>query len=139
MNEVLSTYMTTRLLVNDYRRSLDFYRETLGLPLCQMIGNDDGPYCEFGLEDNYGGRIALIARASLPPEPLLAVAATGDRMVLSIHVADVSTFIATLEAKGVTLELGVQQRGDWGIKNACLRDPDGNLIELFDWIPTQEE
>lgn len=123
--------VTTRLLVGDFRASVNFYRDVLQMPVRQMIGGDDGPYCEFGGE---GGGIALYNRDLAHKIFGLQDAGAQNRVMLTIHAGGVDQAFKELSAKGVKFEVAVTERPDWAIKTAHLRDPDGNLIELFEWI-----
>jgi lactoylglutathione lyase len=127
-----SIYVTTRLLVRDYAASLRFYRDTLGLAVAQTIGEGDGVYCEVGAE---GGRIALYSREMFATSVIaLSPPARGDAMLIALQVQDVAAVAAELEGHGVKLEVGVTERPEWALKTVHLRDPDDNVIELFERI-----
>ena len=127
-----STFVTTRLLTQDYPASLRFYRDTLGLAVAQTIGEGDGVYCELGAE---GGRIALYSREMFATSVIaLSPAARGDAMLIALQVQDVARIAAELEAHGVKLEVGVTERPEWALRTVHLRDPDENMVELFERI-----
>ena len=127
-----STYVTTRLLVQDYSASLRFYRDTLGLVVAQTIGEGDGVYCELGAD---GGRIALYSREMFAASVIaLSPPARGDAMLIALQVPDVAKVAAELETRGVKLEVGITERPEWALKTVHLRDPDENMVELFERI-----
>jgi lactoylglutathione lyase len=129
---MISRYVTTRVLASDYATSLRFYRDTLGLPVAQTIGEGDGVYCELGGD---GGRIALYSREMFATSVIaLQPPARGDAILITIHVPDVAAAARELEEKGVELEVAVTERAEWAVKTVHLRDPDGNLVEVFEWM-----
>ncbi len=130
---MIAAYVTTRLLVADYPLSLRFYRDTLGLPVAQTIGEGNGVYCELGAD---GGRIALYAREMFADSVLtLPAPSRGDAMLIALEVGDLEAVAAQLEgAADVKLEAGITERKEWALRTLHLRDPDGNLIELFERI-----
>lgn len=119
-----------RLLVTDYAACFRFYRDVLGLPV--GFGDESGPYGDF---DAGGTFIALYDRRLMDEaiggsgKPLSADAM--DRVLLSIAVDSVDDTFAALQAKGVGFVAEPTDRPDWGIRTAHLRDPDGNLIEIY--------
>jgi catechol 2,3-dioxygenase-like lactoylglutathione lyase family enzyme len=126
-----SRYITTRLLVADFKRSLAFYRDTLSLPVARTIGDGDGVYAELGAE---GGRIAIYSREMFAQSVLnLEPAVRGDSVLITIHVPNVEEAARELEGKGVRFEAGVTLREEWAVKTVHLRDPDDNLVEVFEW------
>ncbi len=130
-------FVTARILARDYRATLEFYRDTLGLPVAQMIGDDSGPYCEIGLgqpQDDQG-RIAIYKR-ELFDENVTPLSQTpiSDSMMIAVHVDNVASATQQLEAKGFRFEMPVTDRQEWAIRTAHLRDPEGNLVELFEWM-----
>jgi catechol 2,3-dioxygenase-like lactoylglutathione lyase family enzyme len=130
-------FVTARILARDYRATLEFYRDTLGLPVAQMIGDENGPYCEIGLgrpQDDQG-RIAIYKRELFFENVMtLSKTPTSDSIMIAVHVDDVASAVQQLEAKGLHFETPVTDRQEWAIRTAHLRDPEGNLVELFEWM-----
>lgn len=62
-----------------------------------------------------------------------------DKFSMIFEVDNVDKEAADLRKKGIELETEPQNRPEWGIRTAHLRDPDGNLIELFESLPESEE
>ena len=132
LDPMTSAYVTTRLLVADYPLSLRFYRDTLGLPVAQTIGEGEGVYCELGVD---GGRIALYAREMFAVSVLaLPAPSRGDAMLIALEVRDLDAVAAQLEGDNVKLEAGITERPEWALRTLHLRDPDGNLVEVFERI-----
>ncbi len=118
----------TRLLVKDFPTSFLFYRDTLGL--APTFGGADDVYADL---DTGGASLALfqseLMEAAVGPD---AAPADGrDKAALVFEVADVDEAVGALQAKGVVFLTPPQDRPDWGIRTAHLRDPEGNLIEMY--------
>jgi catechol 2,3-dioxygenase-like lactoylglutathione lyase family enzyme len=67
----------------------------------------------------------VIGTGILPPN-----AVCQDNHTVILRVPDVDKAFEELRRKDVTFITEPQDRSDWGIRTAHLRDPDGNLIEL---------
>jgi lactoylglutathione lyase len=130
-------FVTARILARDYQAALSFYRDTLGLPVAQQIGDDTGPYCEIGLgqpQDDHG-RLAIYKRELFSGNVMtLEESGHSDSMMIAIHVGNVASAVQQLEASGIRFETAVTDRQEWAIRTAHLRDPEGNLVELFEWL-----
>ena len=55
----------------------------------------------------------------------------ADNFVIVIEVANVDESYATLKEKGVKFMAEPKDMPDWGIRVAHLRDPEQNLIEIY--------
>lgn len=124
-----------RLLVDDYRSSFYFYTEVLGLKC--MWGDLESGYADLKTGHTL---IALYSRTAMAEamgqEPAAPDSAPScDRFSLIFEVDSVDTIAKALAAKGIELETLPQDRPDWGIRTAHLRDPDGNLIECYESLP----
>ena len=102
------------LMVKSIPTSLKFYNEGLGLP----IKMSSPGWAEL---DANGTTIALHAAA--------ADAEAGASPILSFHVDDIQSAIATLEQLGASLE-GRVREPSFG-KVAAIRTPDGHLVSLL--------
>lgn len=117
----------TRLLVRDFERTLRFYREVIGLS--PVVGNGEPPYVELG-----GDRlIALFERELMsqavplregPPD-------ARDAVLLGFEVENVDLVYERLRSRGVIFVAPPTDRPEWRLRTAHLRDPEGNLVELF--------
>lgn len=115
-----------RLLADDFAATFAFYAEGLGLPV--LYGTAEGPYAELSAGT---ASIGVVARERMPgvdPAP-----PAGDRAVVVLDAEPLDAALAELRGRG--LEVGeAQERREWGIRVAYLRDPDGRLLELFEPI-----
>ena len=119
-----------RLIVSDFAGCFRFYRDVLGLK--PQFDDDSGPYAKFS-PDEGAAAIALHDRTDLVRSvPALADVA-GDRALVVLKVDDVDAYAAEIAARGAVL-LG-EPTEMWGrLRVAYLRDPEGNLIELQQWL-----
>jgi catechol 2,3-dioxygenase-like lactoylglutathione lyase family enzyme len=110
------------LNVSDRQRSIDWYRDVLGLELTNEPQRDDWP----AFMGDFGACIALFQGEPTPP------AERSDESVGFRHVAfmvgkhDLERAQAHLAELGVTLRF--EDHGD--SHSVYLRDPDGHTIEL---------
>lgn len=120
-----------RLLVTDFAACYRFYADVLGLK--PQSGATDGPYEKFSPATGSAG-IALQDR-SMMAEVLdeLGGTATGHRSLVVLRVDDLDTYCEQLTARGVTLLHGPAPMTD-RMRVAHLKDPEGNLVELQEWL-----
>ena len=55
--------------------------------------------------------------------------------MLVFEATDLDSTVEALKARGADFVAELQDRPDWGIRTAHLRDPEGNLIELNEPLP----
>lgn len=111
-----------RIFTTDWDRSVDFYQETVGLPL--VFADQAFAWAEFDL----GG-------AKLGIEGMEADAPQADELVgrfvgVSIVVDDIDQAYSQLAGKGVEFTTP-PARQPWGGTLAHFKDPDGNILTLF--------
>ncbi|HET7481546.1 MAG TPA: VOC family protein [Actinomycetota bacterium] len=121
-----------RLLVDDVAAVARFYRDVLGLE--QRLDAD--VYVEFTGERATLGiyrrdLMASVVGGSLDPIPATA----PDRALLAIEVDDVDASYREVTGRGGSFVTEPQDQKTWGLRVAHLRDPAGNLIELYQRIP----
>jgi catechol 2,3-dioxygenase-like lactoylglutathione lyase family enzyme len=121
-------FSQARLLVTDFDAAFRFYRDELGLSA--SFGDESSGYASF---DTGSGTVALFERAD--QAAVVELRPPGDSTVLVLEVDDVDAVVARLGARVVQAP---QDQPDWGGRVAYLRDPSGNLIELFQTLPHQE-
>jgi len=121
-----------RLMVERFNECFRFYREVIGLPTTYRP-DASGPYAEFALGgDKYLG---LFDRPSMqealdgPNAPLAPL--SDNRVALCFEVDDVDAEAARLRARGVVVAIAPRNHEPWGMRTTYLRDPAGNLIELY--------
>jgi lactoylglutathione lyase len=120
-----------RLLVTDFDAALRFYSNVMGF---KVPPGHDFPYVEFEMEAGYVAifdrsfMAAAIDTSGLPSEP---AGPSQDRAAIVFEVDNVDEAYAELQSRGAEFATPPTDREDWGIRTAHLRDPDGNLIEIF--------
>jgi lactoylglutathione lyase len=116
-----------RLLVSDMSAAFRFYRDVLGLPTTW----DENPgYAEFQIAPETA--LAIFPRDEMA-EVVDLCPPGGDGAVAVLAVEDMSATVARLRDLGAAVS-DPEDRPDWGIRVAHLRDPDGNLLELYEDI-----
>lgn len=120
-----------RLLVTDFAACYHFYAEVLGLK--PQSGATGGPYEKFSPATGSAG-IALQDR-SMMAEVLdeLGDTATGHRSLVVLRVDDLDSYCEQVTARGATLLRGPSPMTD-RMRVAHLKDPEGNLVELQEWL-----
>jgi len=121
-------FSQVRLLVDDYPACFRFLNDTLGLE-CTFGGEDDG-YASFKAG---AGTIAVFRRDE--QGEVIELRAAGDGSVTVLEVEDVDAEAARL---GDAVLGEPISKAAWGGRVAYVRDPDGNLFELFQAIPSDE-
>lgn len=131
------------LAVADLNRSLEFYREGLGLQSTGVTGTDfpgdestpAGDVVMFDLSD--GLVLSLYPRSELAKDANLPVGPPQSGEFSLGHVVssrnEVDAVLAQAEAAGATLTDQAHER-PWGIYSGYFRDPDGHLWEVI-WSP----
>ncbi|MFD9910964.1 VOC family protein [Streptomyces sp. NPDC059063] len=120
-----------RLLVTDFPACYRFYADVLGLK--PQSGAENGPYEKFSPATGSAG-IALQSRAMMA-ELLgeLAESATGHRSLVVLRVDDLDAYCARISGRGASLLHGPAPMTD-RMRVAHLKDPEGNLVELQEWL-----
>jgi catechol 2,3-dioxygenase-like lactoylglutathione lyase family enzyme len=126
-------YICTRLNVENYADCKLFYQNVLGF---KVSLNDDAE--EYSELDAGATKITILNRSRLKNYIDSIETATYDRrdakMILTFAVPDLDDAILQLKAKGVPIFSSPWQFPEEGLAGgfltACIRDPDGNIIEL---------
>ncbi|AYN41427.1 VOC family protein [Streptomyces dangxiongensis] len=120
-----------RLLVTDFAACYRFYADVLGLT--PQSGAERGPYEKFTPHAGSAG-IALQDRAMMAGVLAeLGGTATGHRSLVVLRVDDLDACCARITARGATLLHGPAPLTD-RMRVAYLKDPEGNLVELQEWL-----
>jgi lactoylglutathione lyase len=126
----------TRLIVVDLPAAFRFYRDVIGLR--PMADPPQPPYAAFKPE--LGSALALHERTALVEDLAGALRVTGERggdqAVVALRVDDLSSYLAEVAARGGRVVAGPVELGG-RIRSAYLRDPEGNLIEIQQWLSTR--
>jgi glyoxylase I family protein len=114
-------------------RAVAFYTAVLGFRVrsrasvpATPLGPLEIAYLELG-----GTTVELMCYPQADPPPREAGERLGWRM-MAIEVGDMDAALAYLRDKGVECTWGPKKRPDYA--RAEIRDPDGNSIELRQWI-----
>jgi catechol 2,3-dioxygenase-like lactoylglutathione lyase family enzyme len=130
-------FYSVRLLVEDFDACFRFYRDTIGLE--PVWGEEGGRYADFKIGN--GTLLALFKRdlmaTTLGTQQLPSDAPAQDRAAIVLQTDDLDGTVSTLLAKGAPFVTEPKDYSAWTIRAAHLRDPDGNLIELFMALPEE--
>ncbi|WP_341527945.1 VOC family protein [Nostoc sp. UHCC 0302] len=119
-----------RLLVSHYKDSFLFYRDLLRFDV--DWGDENSGYAEFNT-----GYIKLglfkkeLMAEVLPSHAQPTSVINQDKIALIFAVDNVDEVYQQVKNNNVTVVTPPQDRPDWGIRTAHFRDPDGNLIEIY--------
>ena len=117
---------TPMIAVKDLDRARKFYEETLGLDTRETMGGEV-------LEVKSGDTLINVYRSEF--------AGTNKATALTFDVDDIESEVRDLKDKGIFFEQydlpGLEPRGDLyvgegGFKTAWFKDPDGNILSLFE-------
>ncbi len=111
----------------DPKRLAAWYREHLGLPV------DGSGVALFAGRDGPSGETSTVWCPF--PEGTAGFGVDGRGAMINYRVADLARMIAQLRESGIALEGGVEVSEHGRL--ARLRDPDGNLLEL--WEPARNK
>ncbi|WP_369259129.1 VOC family protein [Streptomyces sp. R35] len=120
-----------RLLVSDFAACYRFYADVLGLK--PQSGATEGPYEKFSPATGSAG-MALQDRAMMA-EVLgeLGDPVNGHRSLVVLRVDDLDAYCDEITSRGATLLHGPVPMTD-RLRVAYLKDPEGNLVELQQWL-----
>lgn len=116
---------TPMIAVKDLDRARKFYEETLGLEA----------------KEEMGGEVLTVQCGNTPITVYKSeFAGTNKATALTFDVDDIRSEVSELKEKGIFFETydmpGMEKQGDIyvaeGVKTAWFRDPDGNILSLFE-------
>jgi lactoylglutathione lyase len=114
------------LIVRDFGASVRFYRDGIGLD-----GDGQLPYAEFVSTQ---GKLVLLDQsfwATVGGPPIAEASAPGNALVLAIKVVDLEEAVVRLHRHEIAIESPPADRPQMGLRNLLVRDPDGNLVEIY--------
>ncbi len=114
--------------VRDWPAAVQWYTEKLGLKL--LYREDDHRWCQMAFPDG-GATLALFGVDSLE-------LTTRNRCVPNILVNDLNVTVDALRGRGVEFR-GDIRGGDEGYRIASLIDPEGNELQLYEWVESKRE
>ena len=114
--------------VKDIDRARKFYEDKLGLETKEAMGGEV-------LEVTIGDKVINVYRSEH--------AGTNKTTALTFAVDDIEAEVRDLKGKGIFFEQydvpGLEKRGDLyvaeGMKTTWFKDPDGNILSLFEGEP----
>ena len=121
-------FSQVRLLVDDVGAAFRFYRDALGLTVSS--GDESSRYASF---DTGTGAVAIFERGG--QHEVVELRPPGDSTLTVLEVEDVDAAVSRLREHVVREPV---DQPAWGGRVAYLRDPSGNLIELFQVLATGE-
>ncbi len=110
------------LLVQNFEKSLEFYRDQLGL----TVNSTDGLYADFKLGDTLLGIFQKNEAVSMFAPGYMN---SGGGCVLAYQVDDVEKSCLLLKEKGIEIFEG-PKKTSWGQSVAYFKDPDNTIWEL---------
>jgi len=120
-----------RLLVSDFAACYHFYADVLGLK--PQSGAIEGPYEKFSPSVGSAG-IGLQDRAMMAGIlGELSDPVNGHRSLVVLRVDDLDAYCEQITSRGATLLHGPAPMTD-RLRVAHLKDPEGNLVELQQWL-----
>ncbi|MBO0879940.1 MAG: VOC family protein [Mycobacterium sp.] len=121
--EILASRMLFRPA--DYKRSLSFYRDQLGLAIAREYGAGTVFYA--------GQSLIELADHGAPAHPVGSVVRGAFQGALWLQVRDLAATQAELESRGVAITREARHES-WGLHEMHITDPDGVTI-IFVQIP----
>lgn len=131
---------TVHVLVDDPDAALSFYRDTLGLTVQNEVENDGFRWITVATADQPEVQIVLseprAGRSEQDGEAIAALLAKGELGTINFATQDLDgIFEKVTDAPGAEV---VQEPADqfWGVRDAAVRDPAGNLVRIEQARPT---
>lgn len=125
---------TVHILVDDPDAALGFYRDTLGMTVRNEVANGDFRWITLATDSQPEIAIVLsqpqAGRSKEDGDALAALLAKGELRPVHLRSDDLdATFEKIAAAPGVeVLEEPTSQ--PWGVRDAAVRDPAGNLLRI---------
>ncbi len=110
------------LLVDDFERSLRFYKEILGLE----VNSRDGNFANFKLGETSLAIFEKGDAVSMFPKEHMN---SGGSAVVGLQTESVKDFCEKLRSQNIEVFEGPKTT-DWGQVVAYFKDPDNNIIEI---------
>ncbi|MFD4820226.1 VOC family protein [Peribacillus butanolivorans] len=119
-----------RLLVNDFKKSSNFYKDLLGLSISWYEEE-----MEYALFNNGETKIEILSRKAMAEvvgeENKFLEEESQSKFLLQFEVEDVDKTYNRLKENGIEFITKPHDRKEWRSRIAHFRDPDRNLIEIY--------
>lgn len=119
-----------RLLAKDFHKSLTFYKDVMELPLGTYF--EEMKYATFKTGET---QIEIVSREQMTQvigENIIPFEVESQsEFFLNFSVEQIDEVCTRLKDKGVVFLNEPHDRKEWNARVAHLRDPDGNVIELY--------
>ena len=114
-----------RLLVDDFERTVGFYRDVLGFEV--VVDASEIRYVEFAAGDAV---LALYERSMMARVVAAQDVAGRGGAIITLDDEDVDGTYARLVQAGARPVAHPHDQPTWGFRIALISDPEGNLIEI---------
>ena len=111
------------IVVRDWPAAVAWYTEKLGLRV--LYREDDDQWCQLAFPAG-GANLALLGN------PRVDIAA-GNRCLPDILVDNLDAAVRELRERGVPFK-GNIRGGDEGFRIATFVDPEGNELQIYEWV-----
>lgn len=119
----------TAIRVHDMAKMMNYYGTVMGLPYIRQVDDAQGPR-------QVWYQAVQLNREDAPTDP---TAGTMDH--LAVSVLNIDQVVARLTQAGTVLEAPIAHSDHPAIglhvDNVFFRDPEGNRVELVQWVPLQ--
>ncbi|MFL0359881.1 VOC family protein [Curtobacterium flaccumfaciens] len=117
------TFTSVRIITDDLEGMVAFYERVTG----QQAERPAPVFAQFS---GPGGTLAIASTATVAMLGGVLTPATNRSVLIEFEVADVDGDFAELQLSSDDVVLGPTTM-PWGNRSALVRDPDGNLVNLF--------
>ena len=121
----------TWIIVKNFKESVKFYTETVGLKLVEM--SEEWGWAELEGFDEDGMRLGIAQQRSKSEDPI----EPGQNGVVTFTIDNLELAIKQMEQKGATL-VGKVEVVPGHVKMQSVRDGDGNLFQLVEMISEED-
>ena len=126
-----------RLLVDNFEACKDFYKDVLGLEM--TLKTEENVYAQFITEGVSLGIYRRDLMAQVIGKSEDSSERNGkDTALLVFAVDDVDASYKALKKKGIVFVTEPHDQEAWYMRVVHLRDPDGNLLEIFTSFSIEE-
>jgi len=132
-------FSAVRLLVKDFAKCFKFYNEQLGMEAAW--GDENTGYASFKVADGIEGFSLFVSdwmSPSVGNSDKQQPVGMREKSLVAFSVDNVDETYTSLKAKGVTFINEPTDMPDWGMRVVHLRDPEENLIELYNPLAPEQ-